>query len=209
METATTTVLVDGQLQELNLDGSVPFPVLMQAIKTSMDKPEMAITCVKLNGEDITGKDWERFSDLRLEHIRNLEVETGDLEQLARETLGSLGEFITDLLRELKRTAGLFRLGDYAQGGEVFSQTLDGVQLVNHTTAMVERNLGIETRLESNTGNSFSNHFINLEPILEDMFNAQRNNDWILLADLLEYEFIPYFEDRLKIINSWAEKACA
>ena len=209
METATPTVLVDGQLQDLYLDSSISFPLVMQAINNSMDNPGIAITRVKLNGEDITGKDWERFSDLRLEQIEQLEVETGDISQLTRETLESLREFINDLLKELKRTAGLFRLGDYMQGGEVFSQTLDGVQLVNHTTALIERNLRIDTRLENDNGTSFSNHFINLEPILEDMYNAQRNNDWILLADLLEYEFIPYFEDRLKIINTWAKRACA
>jgi hypothetical protein len=75
--------------------------------------------------------------------------------------------------------------------------------VVNHTTAMIQHNLEIDDSRISGNGNSVAKQLGNLEPILTDMFTAQQDQDWILLADLIEYELIPHFNDRQKILTSW------
>jgi len=202
-------VQVNGQAKELHLGDEVSFDKIIETINEETTEQGTSITNVKLNGEDITGMDWERFAHLTAGDIRNLEVETGDIKQLALETLNSLFEFTNNLVNELKRVTELFRLGNSVQGGDIFSRAIDGIQLVNHASAMVERNLGIETDGSKGNGNTLTQQLNNLQPILEDMFSAQQNQDWVLLADLLEYELIPHFEEREKLLRSWREKNSA
>ena len=133
METATATITIDGEVKDLKLENGMPFNQIMETINNSVNSPGMAITRVSLNGEDITGENWERFAHLKFEDIDLLDIKTGNVESLALETLQSLQGFINDLMRELKRTSGFFRLGDYMQGGELFAKTLDGIQPVSYT----------------------------------------------------------------------------
>lgn len=209
MESSSLVVQVNGQPKELHLGDEVSFDEIIETISEEAAEPGSSITNVKLNGEDITGKDWERFAHLTAGDIRNLEIETGDMEQLALETLNSLFEFTGNLVNELKRVTELFRLGNAVQGGDVFSRAIDGIQLVNHASAMIERNLGIDPSGSQGNGNTLTQQLNNLQPILEDMFSAQKDQDWVLLADLLEYELIPHFEEREKLLRSWREKNSA
>jgi len=205
MAAADMEVVIDGQTRKLPMEMGLPFEQVMQEVKKTMVDPGISITRVKLNGEDITGSSWERFADTTVEKIKILELETGDVKKLAVETLDSLREFTDSLVDELKRAAEQFRLGNEMEGGDVFSRALDGIQLVNHTTAMVERNLEIESRYSQGNGDSMSHQFGNMEAIIEDMFASQTDRDWVLLADLIEYELIPHFAKRQKILGMWKE----
>jgi len=209
MESATMAFQIDGQTKELELKEEIPFEQVIEAIKGDLNDPEFSITRIKLNGEDITGKSWERFSHFTLKDIKDLQVETGNIERLARETLSSLKDFTGNVIEELKRAAEQFRLGQFDQGGEVFSHTLDGIQLVNHISIMVERNLEIESRYQPNNGQTLAIQMTNLKPVIEDIFAAQKDQDWILLADLIDYELVPHFNDRLNIFRGWEERTSA
>ncbi len=200
---------IDGQTKELELKEEIPFEQVIEAIKGDLNDPEFSITRIKLNGEDITGKSWERFSHFTLKDIKDLQVETGNIERLARETLSSLKDFTGNVIEELKRAAEQFRLGQFDQGGEVFSHTLDGIQLVNHISIMVERNLEIESRYQPNNGQTLAIQMTNLKPVIEDIFAAQKDQDWILLADLIDYELVPHFNDRLNMFRGWEERTSA
>jgi len=209
MESATMAFQIDGQTKELELKEEIPFEQVIEAIKGDLNDPEFSITRIKLNGEDITGKSWERFSHFTLKDIKDLQVETGNIERLARETLSSLKDFTGNVIEELKRAAEQFRLGQFDQGGEVFSHTLDGIQLVNHISIMVERNLEIESRYQPNNGQTLAIQMTNLKPVIEDIFAAQKDQDWILLADLIDYELVPHFNDRLNMFRGWEERTSA
>ena len=207
MELSNLVVQVNGQPKELHLGDEVSFDKIIETINEETAEQGTSITNVKLNGEDITGKDWERFAHLNISDIRNLEVETGNMKKLALDTLNSLIEFTINLVIELKRVTELFRMGNAIQGGDIFSRAIDGIQLVNHASAMVERNLRIDTGGSQGNGNSLTQQLNNLQPILEDMFSSQQDQDWVLLADLLEYELIPHFEERVKLLKSWLGSA--
>ncbi|HHE46861.1 MAG TPA: hypothetical protein ENL08_04055 [Bacteroidetes bacterium] len=209
MESATMTFQIDGRTRELEFSEDLPFNRLMETIKRSVDDPSLSITRIKLNGEDITGKSWDRFAHFTLGDIKDLQVETGDIRQIARKTLNSLKDFTTNLVAELKRTAELFRLGDEVQGSEALDRTLDGIQLVNHTSIIIDKNLDLEARSPVDNGQTLTAQMINLESIIEDLFAAQKDQDWILMADLIDYELVPHFNDRNNLFRGWEERTDA
>jgi hypothetical protein len=209
MQEMALEVKIDGRGESLSLGEGARFEDVMRAIGRSVGTPGTGITRVRLRGEDITGQSWESYLHLAPSDLTGLEVETGDVTALARQTLGSLSDFISNLIRELDRAAGLFRQGQEMAAGEAFSRALDGIQLVSHTTAMIERNLGIDTAAVQFNGRPAGEQLRRLEPILEDMFAAQRTGDWVLLSDLIEYELVPYFRDRTEIVRLMGAKADA
>ena len=205
MNPTNIRIQIDGKASEIDIGKKIPFRDVMQTVHDMIEIPDVSITRVCLNGEDITGKDWEGFAQLTSDSINDLQVETGNVKNLARNTLVSLCEFIDKLVDELKRTTELLRLGSVQQSGESLARALDGIQLANHTTALVGRNLQIETEFSPGNGNSIEKNLNNLQPIIEDMFSAQNSQDWVLLADLIEYELLPHFDDRLRILRTWKD----
>lgn len=202
MEGTAVRVQIDGQASSLDLPGKTSFEDVMKGLTDAVKTSNQTITSVRMNGEDITGKDWESYSDLTAQGIDEIVVETGDVNSLALETLLSLDEFIAKLITELRNSTEQFRLGDEVKGGDSFSKSIDGISVVNHTTALIQRNLGL---LDSENGSDagVSGHIADLEPIITDIYSAQQDRDWVLLADLVEYELIPYFEKHREILSKW------
>jgi len=202
-----TNIKINGQPAALNLPPWASFGQVMGTIRDQTKTPGVRILRVRLNGEEITGKSWDSHLGLGLDEITDLEVETGLVSDLARETLGSLDEFIGGLIKELQRSAEQLRLGQSPNANDSLARALDGIQILGHTSPLVERGLGFDAR--GSNGDPINQKLARLEPILEDMFTAQKDGDVVLLADLIEYELIPYFQDRSKVVQGWSERAYA
>lgn len=198
-------LLINGAEQSLDLPGTSTFQDVMQVVNHAAVGPGKSVTRVSLNGQDITGTDWQAYSPLTLEQIEQIEIETGSLTELARETLVSLEEFMSDLLRELNRVAEMFRSGEDVCAAELYSQSLDGIQVINYAASKVLENLGIDTSGITHNGKSISEIFSELDNIISDMMHSQEQNDWILLADLIEYELIPHIADRQMALSKVGE----
>lgn len=198
-------LIIDGQPREVTIAADAKFPEVMRAVGQIQEAPGIGITRVKLNGRDITGADWSHYAGVGATTMDELEVETGNVSALAGELLDSLEDFTGRLISELGRTAESFRLGDDQRAAELYSRTLEGIQLLSHTTVMVARNLKLNTAQLQFGGRPTNEHLQKLPPLIDDMFAAQQKEDWVLLADLIEYELIPQFEDHQRIFRLWRE----
>lgn len=202
-------VSIDGKPCMLGLPQDATFPEIMAAVGKIESASNIGITRVCLNGDDITGKDWTHLATVASSSINQLDVETGSVPNLAHEMIDSLEDFSGRLVTELARTAESFRMGDQEKALDQYKRTLDGVQLLSHTSDMVVRNLGINVDEITFGGKPSTHHFKKLAPVLDDMFSAHKRDDMVLLADLIEYELIPQFEDHQKILKLWREAYAA
>lgn len=202
-------VTINGETCNLGLHPDATFPDVMTAIGRLDVSSGIGITKVKLDGTDITGTDWSHLSAIAAINIGSLEVETGNVAKLANELIDSLEDFAGRLVTELGRTAEFFRLGDQEKAIGQYSRVLDGIQLLTHTGEMVIRNLGFDAEQILFDGAPSTRHLKKLSPVLDDMFAAQKRDDPVLLADLIEYELIPQFEDQQKIYRLWREAYAA
>ena len=55
-------------------------------------------------------------------------------------------------------------------------------------------------------GKSFRDRQANLIDFTEQMVSANKNKDWVLLADLLEYEVLPYYKELSRLIPQFLSK---
>lgn len=200
---------INGQLDSSPMSQAFNLTEMMQSISDKHLTDGMGILRVKLDGQDITGKDWSRFAGLTAADIGDLEVQTGNKAQLAHDVLISLEDFSKRLSAEFLKSAESFRLGQQQAALESFTRTLDGLRLIGHTAEMVHRHTGKDPAGLVWGGGSVSDHFAKLEPLIEDLLDSQEKADWVMLADLMEYEFAPYFEERAQIFHIWSENVLA
>jgi hypothetical protein len=196
-------ITINGKAHDLGLQPGTSFPEVMSAVSRLNVVPGSGITRVKLNGEDITGRDWSHLSAMDIATIEQLEVSTGDIAVLAGDLLDSLEDFTGRLIGELGRTVECFRVGDEAKAIQQYARILDGIHILQHTTEMTERNLGIDSATLVYNGRPTNEYATRLRPVIDDMLSAQQKGDLVLLADLIEYELIPQFEDHQQVLRLW------
>ncbi|MBU1652852.1 hypothetical protein KKA00_11570, partial [bacterium] len=125
---------------------------------------------------------------------------------LARSTLFSVADFLEQLLKELQSTSDLFRLSRGERSNESYLRSIDGLQVFMHTMETCRRLLGLSYELvtvpaaDGLTEKTIAESRRALFAVLDNMIDAQSDQDWVLLADLLEYELIPALHDWRQII---------
>jgi len=192
--------------EEIPTDGIKSFGELMSLVARRAEKDGARVLQVRLNGEDITGRDRSHLEMLPLERIQELDVETGDPKVLARSMLYSVADFLEKLLLELQNTAERFRVGSDERSHQSYLRCLDGLQVFMHSLEKCRRLLGLSFELifvpSTQGGNEITvaENRRRLFEVLDAMIEAQINQDWILLADLLECELQPVLQDWRQII---------
>ena len=199
--------------EEVPTDGIKNFGELMTIVSRRAERGGDRVLQVKLNGEDVTGRDRSKLDEMPLAEIHDLDVETGDPKLLARSTLYSVADFLEMLLKEMQGAAGLFRRGYDEKSSGTFLRCLDGLQVFMHSLEKCRRLLGLSFELlyvptQNGSGDiTVAQNRGRLFEVLDAMIEAQLNQDWILLADLLEYELVPVLEDWRAILPVIMEKA--
>lgn len=102
--------------------------------------------------------------------------------------------FLADLVSFVLENAGLYRSGQDKRAKESFVQTVEGLEfmmmIINHISALCRLDPGSL----SFAGGSGADKINELNKILMEMIGSQERNDWVLLADLMEYELVPQIQ---------------
>jgi hypothetical protein len=201
------------QTEEIPTEGIKNFGELMTTLARRAERQGARVLQVKLNGEDVTGRDRSNLDEMPLEEVHDLDIETGDPKLLARSTLYSVADFLELLLKEMHGAAERFRLGHDEKSSSSFLRCLDGLQVFMHSLEKCRRLLGLSFELlyvptQNSSGDiTVAQNRRRLFEVLDAMIEAQMNQDWVLLADLLQYELIPVLEDWRLILPVVLEKA--
>ncbi|MCD6170436.1 MAG: hypothetical protein J7J76_07820 [Candidatus Latescibacteria bacterium] len=186
-------VKVDGQQKDFKGLGGSNFGEVMDRLCQEIVTPNRVITAVKVNGEEITSEMQSKYCSLPTEQLKSIEMETATPEQLIRQNLLSAADYLTRLIPAAEEAAEMFRLGEEAGANELYAQCVEGFR-------WLVRLLGGSDRLQQLRGaeSLLGDHLSPVPQITDEMFQAQKGQDWVMLADLLEYELIP-------LLKQWQE----
>jgi hypothetical protein len=183
-------VIVNGRPLEVRVSAVSPLQEILQQIETLLPMTQV-ITGASLNGQPLAG-DWVRSaaSTYILAEDR-LELFAEDASELGRKAFADSREHLRGLLAQITSVADRFRMDDEAVANTCFVQSIDLLQA--YFSVLQE-----STKL---MGNDFLTLVAEQRPVgelveeigrkLSDLIEIQKNRDWILLADVLEYELIP------------------
>lgn len=120
-----------------------------------------------------------------------VEVETGEPQILARRCLGEAASAVVELRLATRDTADRFRLYNVAEAQEGLQHVSEGLVMVLRIVAAAGLALRRELDSVDGDGKSLGALSNELDAVVKVLLEAQGNEDWIQVADILEYDLNP------------------
>ena len=178
-------IIVDGNQSVKSISA---FENLEQALTSIMRDEEMegrVITDVLVNDEAFSEIYPHQAEDITCDSISRLEVRSVPNSELAVDIAGEMGKVTLMMEHGARQVARLFREASDTDALELLQDLLD-------VTRDFMNMLGdLRGRYDEGESVSFAEKTEKLSNLMSEMSEGLENEDWILLSDLLEYEFLP------------------
>ena len=170
----------------------------LEAILDTMVKntPGSYIRRIWLDQQEFPSDDRETLQKKPAD-INSLEVELADLKDLVATNLSNALDYLEKLIPGFDQAADLFRTGNEQEANKYYIQILDGMDWFSEVVNVVMSSEGEGQEPE----NSLQVRQAKLTDLMSQMLEANKNQDWVLLADILEYEMTPFYKEWQTILS--------
>ena len=186
-------IIVDGCKSDKE---SSSFANLEEILATVMQDEKMddrVVTDVFVNNEIFSEIYPHQAEDMSCDAISSVEVRSVPAAELAVDMSAEMGKVARMMGSGARNVARLFRDASDADALELLQDLLDVTRdFMGMLSALRERYLG-------GADEEFTLKAEKLADLLSEMSDVLENEDWILLADLLEYEFLPLCDEWLVV----------
>lgn len=186
-------VLVDGKALIGEFTGENLLE-LLQGISDAHLGDDLAIRELLINGDPYEENVHGSPESVLLGGIQRLEIETISSRDLALGFLESYQPVLDTLAQATEKVAELFRVGDEQQANEEYLQFLEALELLLESMQRVTNALNLDMAHVTHDGVSARERLDRLSELTGEMLSAQEEDDWVLLADLMQYDLKPEFE---------------
>lgn len=192
-------IVVDGR--ETPIDMS-QFQNLEQIIIKVMEDKYMAdrvVTDVLVNKESFSEIYPHQAEDIPAAEVQTVEFVTMGVGEMAVNITRELYKVVNIMETGARKISGLFRQADDAEALDMFQDLIDvtrdffSMVAVLRDEFSLKENKPLATSIEE------------LSNLFSEMLEVTGNEDWVLLADLLEYEYIPAVQRWKQIIAKLRE----
>ena len=174
------------ETEESSFQGETLKEVLDEIVKSHSGT---YIRRVWLDGQEVSSSAPDTLMSA-VSSIELLELELADLKDLMANNLGNAKEYLEKLIPGFQKAADLFRMGNEQEAHKFYLQILDGIDWFSQVIQAV-----VNSRNNAIEGQDLKDRQERLTGFMTQMLEANQHQDWVLLADLLEYEMTPFYED--------------
>lgn len=156
---------------------------------------DRVVTDVKVNEEPFTEIYPHQAEDIELSEVESVEIVTMATGDMAVEITLELYKVVNIMAEGSKRIAELFRQADDAEALETYQDLIEVMRNFLNMIGILRDEYSLKDHVDYlDSAEELNTMFTEMSAVLE-------NEDWILLADLLEYEFLPAVEKWKKVIK--------
>ena len=156
------------------------------------------VRSIKLNGHE-SSPDSKVNRNMRLSEIETLEIEVTNLSDIVDKNIENADAYLMKLIPGIEKSVELFRMGNEQEANQFFINIIDGVDWLSQVLDMILEAKAVSPDAVFD-GKSIQQRRDNLITFTQQMVDANKNKDWVLLADLLEYEILPYYQEWSNLI---------
>jgi hypothetical protein len=147
------------------------------------------ISSVRFDGDEVTHFRGDGTLDLRLESIEQIRVEVIATKQMLQDAVREAEGYLLNLEASLVDVAEAFRNGQAEQANLKLQHIFAGIKMQIALVRGIELSLppvgqSGTSRVEETLGQ--------MGPTLQELIVAQTQQDWTLVADILEYELVAH-----------------
>jgi hypothetical protein len=180
----------DINLSENIHEGFCSLGDFLDFIRKEVIDPDLLTTSIAVDGKVLPMKDAKDWADIPLTSVKRIELKTSNWVNLIQNGLKSIKDYIDKLIPALSATSSLFRQNTLIEANKKLSECIDGIQWLLSLMLTVERNMYLRGSVDEQPMTESAEK---LTGLLGNIYEAQKKEDLILLADLLEYELSAYF----------------
>ena len=191
-------VSINGVAQEeSDFEGETVSAILDAMVQQT---PDSYIRRIWLDDQEFPSDDREALQK-KPSDIDSLEVELANLKDLVATNLANALDYLKKLIPGFEQAADLFRAGNEQESNKYYLQILDGIEWFSQVVSVIMSPDEGETELPDTDDESLEVRQKKLTDLMSQMLEANENQDWVLLADILEYEMVPFYKDWEKILS--------
>lgn len=157
---------------------------------------------VEVNGEFFTERYPRESRYVPLGEVARLDLKTVSDTDMARAILTDAASQALTLVQALEKSAALFRLAAEDEANHYFAQVLEALRWLLQTgegaCQVLKVDLGQVSSPQLGDVSEFLKRF---QDLLDEMLQVYEEEDYILLADLMEYELLPMVQEWQKILS--------
>ena len=183
--------------EESDFEGETVSAILDSMVQQT---PGSYIRRIWLDDQEFPSNDREALQK-KPSDIDSLEVELANLKDLVATNLANALNYLKKLIPGFEQAADLFRAGSEQEANKYYLQILDGIDWFSQVVSVIMSPDEGETELPDTDDESLEVRQKKLTDLMSQMLEANENQDWVLLADILEYEMVPFYKDWEKILS--------
>ncbi len=184
-------IYLDSEEIELNLDNVNNLEDLIYDVMVNHVPGDKLVVEVKTNDVTFSERWPGEAKVIPLDKIVKIDFITESIENIASKMLDDMPVQIDSITEGMLKSAELFRVADEQEANLNFIKILNSLRsFVNFITQLKKTNVINWDALEIDEMN-IDTHYEKLIKLIDEMLDVQEDEDWILLADLIEYELNP------------------
>ena len=174
------------ETQDPSFQGETMEEVMNAIVKSRQNS---YIRRVWLDGQEVSS-DSQDFLNTSPTGVGLLELELAELQDLLANNLTNAKDYLVRLIPGFQKAADLFRMGNEQEANQYYLQVLDGIEWFSQVVIII-----VSTQENKSEEKSLEERQKKLTDLMSQMLEANQNQDWVLMADLMEYEMIPFYKD--------------
>lgn len=196
-------IVIDGRESDLTLANYANLEEVLDKLMEDEGLSQRIVTDVLVDEEAFSELYPHQAEDIDVAGITRLELRTVSVDQMATDMVGELPKVINIMGSGSRQVASLLRQGELAEALEVLQDViLVSRELLNTIyTLRNQYSTGVNKDLDS-LGDT-------LGELLGEIAEVMGNEDWMLVADLLEYEYLPACEGWRDVIQALEDDIAA
>ncbi len=188
-------IVIDGQNTGLNVSNYQNLEDLLVKMMESGNLEDRVVTDVLVDDESFSEIYPHQAEDIETSSIQKVEIKSVAVSDMAVSITTELEKVVHIMSRGGRQVAELFRQADDSEALELFQDLLDVTQNFMRMIGVLREEFDLSKSTEFNAASQ------EISGVLSEVSEVLENEDWILMADLLEYEFIPTVEKWDKVVS--------
>lgn len=188
-------IIIDGKQYDIGAQNFENLEQVFTKVVEDGHLEDRIVTDVMVNNEPFTEIYPHQAEDIDMTQVESVEIVTMAADDMAVEITLELYKVVNLMSEGGKRVAALFRQADDAEALETYQDLIDVIRNFLNMVGILRD----EYSLKDHT--AYLESAEELNSMFTEMSTVLENEDWILLADLLEYEFLPAVEKWKKVIK--------
>lgn len=187
-------IIIDGSKSALSIEHFKNLEELLIAASKIDQLENRIVTDVFINDELFSELYPHQSEDIAAADLTSVEIRSVPIGEMAVTMSGEMHKVAELLVSGSRNVARLFRQADDDEALELLRDLLDVAKDFMSMLNVLRNEFGLQEDPE------FATNMEKLASLLGEMTEVMENQDWIFLADLLEFELAPFCENWKKII---------